>query len=64
MKGYWPSMDVESKMSGGDQIGRIKKHGHRNRTDGEVIGSGAMAGHRKLTGDIHLGPTEHGLTRR
>ena len=28
----------------------------------EVGDGGAMAGHRKLTGDIHLGPTEHGFS--
>ena len=27
----------------------------------EVGDGSAMAGHRKLAGDIHLGPTEHGF---
>ena len=37
-------------MDGRDWIGRVKVAG------GEVGDSGAMAGHRKLADDIHLGP--------
>ena len=42
-------------MDGRDWIGRVKVAG------GEVGDGGAMAGHRKLTGDIHLGHAGHGF---